>query len=73
MPQDARTKPSIRPFLPIEVTNFPSGIKGCLFDTLQDPQPANVKLIIEIEKIIKKERFFIIGLFCELYKNNSLD
>ena len=33
----------------MEVTKFPLGLIGCFFATLQDPHPANVKLII-VEK-----------------------
>ena len=44
----------------MEVTKFPLGLIGCFFETLQDPHPANVKLIIVKQKIIKKEGYLII-------------
>ena len=55
----------------MEVTKFPSGIIGCFFETLQDPQPANVKLSIVKQKIIKK-KYFIICSF-RTYKKDGLD
>jgi len=39
----------------MEVTKFPLGLNGCFFETLQDPHPAKLKLIIVKQKIIKKK------------------
>tara|TARA_Y100000589_G_scaffold298938_1_gene307961 strand:- start:363 stop:527 length:165 start_codon:yes stop_codon:yes gene_type:complete len=44
----------------MEVTKFPLGLIGCFFATLQDPHPAKAKLIIVEQKIIKKEKYFIV-------------
>ena len=56
----------------MEVTKFPLGLIGCFFETLQDPHPANVKLIIMKQKIIKKEKYFIIT-FISKYEKDGLE
>ena len=55
----------------MDMTKFPLGLFGCFFETLQDPHPANVKLIIVKQKIIKKERYLIIRSFRK-YKKDGL-
>ena len=56
----------------MEVTKFPLGLNGCFFETLQDPHLASVKLIIVKQKIIKKEKYFIISFFSK-YEKDGLD